>query len=161
MTSRNEKLLLRIGQLNYVWTNTESLLIYFLVHLMGVTKEAAVVTFLTLNTTRARLDLVERLAKISTTGREDHDAVLEVSTRMKAAARLRNKFNHCIYSFDESGELQSTQLMQIADFGAHLKYGKVEQLDDAEIARMEATIGDIVGINRSAWALIGKWKISP
>ena len=50
--------LLRVGRLNYVWTNTESLLIYVIAHLLRVEKDAAIVVFLTLNTTRARIDLV-------------------------------------------------------------------------------------------------------
>lgn len=57
--------LLLVGRLNYVWTNTESLMIYLIVHLMKVEKEAAIVVFLTLNTTRARMDLIERLAKLA------------------------------------------------------------------------------------------------
>lgn len=56
--------LLLVGRLNYVWTNTESLMIYLIVHLLKVEKEAAIVVFLTLNTTRARMDLIERLAKL-------------------------------------------------------------------------------------------------
>lgn len=56
--------LLLVGRLNYVWTNTESLMIYLIVHLLKVDKEAAIVVFLTLNTTRARMDLIERLAKL-------------------------------------------------------------------------------------------------
>lgn len=31
--------LLRVGRLNYVWTNTESLLIYIIAHLLRVEKE--------------------------------------------------------------------------------------------------------------------------
>ena len=59
--------LLRVGRLNYVWTNTESLLIYIIAHLLRVEKEAAIVVFLTLNTTRARIDLIERLSKLAST----------------------------------------------------------------------------------------------
>lgn len=68
--------LLLVGRLNYVWTNTESLMIYLIVHLMKVEKEAAIVVFLTLNTTRARMDLIERLAKLASLhrceGPQDH-----------------------------------------------------------------------------------------
>jgi hypothetical protein len=52
--------LLKMGRLNYAWTNTESLLIHFIAGLAGCDKETAVIIFLTLNTSRARLDLVER-----------------------------------------------------------------------------------------------------
>ena len=55
--------LLLIGRLNYTWTNTESLLIHLIAGLSALDKEIATVIFLTLNTTRARIDLVERLSK--------------------------------------------------------------------------------------------------
>jgi hypothetical protein len=159
MTGRNEKLLLLVGQLNYAWTNTESLLIYVIAHLMATSKDAAIVTFLTLNTTRARLDLIERLAKLSSTSAPDHEAVIDIANRMKHAARLRNKFNHCIYAFDENGEIESTQLMRIADFPDNLRYGKVESIDEKEMKRMSETIADIVVVNRSLWKFITDRRI--
>jgi hypothetical protein len=54
--------------MNYMWTNTESLLIHVIAGLCGTDKDKAVIIFLTLNTTRARIDLVDRLAKMP--GRE-------------------------------------------------------------------------------------------
>src|SRR5690606_145654 len=65
--TRFQQVLLLIGKLNYTWTNTESLLIHLIAGLAKVDKETAVIIFLTLNTTRARIDLVERLAKRSRT----------------------------------------------------------------------------------------------
>ena len=62
--SRINDVLMLVGKLNYTWTNTESLFIYLIAHLLNTNKEAATVIFLTLNTTRARIDLLERLAKI-------------------------------------------------------------------------------------------------
>ena len=101
--SRINDVLMLVGKLNYTWTNTESLFIYLIAHLLNTNKEAATVIFLTLNTTRARIDLLERLAKISSTTPESKAAVLEITSRMTREQRLRNKYNHCIYSFDEIG----------------------------------------------------------
>jgi len=154
MSVQNDKLMLLVGTLNYTWTNTESLLIYLMSHLMRTSKETAIVTFLTLNTTRARLELIDRLAKLSTTPAPTRDAVLDITRRMKGASRLRNKFNHCIYLFDEHGDLESTQLLRIAEFGEDVKYGKVENLDDEEIARIKATISEVGAINRSIWQFL-------
>ena len=125
MIAINETLLL-VGRMNYVWTNTESLFIYLIAQLMGTTKEAAILVFLTLNTTRARLDLIQRLAKLRTTSPADREAVLGFADRLGKESGLRNKFNHCIYSFDENGEMGTTQLMRIAELGDDLKYGKLE-----------------------------------
>lgn len=75
--------LLMVGRLNYVWTNTESLMIYLIVHLLKVEKEAAIVVFLTLNTTRARMDLIERLAKLPSTSATDRKTILSIIASLK------------------------------------------------------------------------------
>lgn len=108
-------ILLMVGRLNYVWTNTESLMIYLIVHLLKVEKEAAIVVFLTLNTTRARMDLIERLAKLPSTPAPDRKTILSIMARLKKESKTRNKYNHCIYSFDEKGEIASTQLMRLVE----------------------------------------------
>lgn len=158
-TMRNEEILLLIGRLNYVWTNTESLLIYVLSHFMGGRKDVAVVTFLTLNTSRARFDLVERLLKLDSTATRTRERLAPLMTRMKAAAKVRNKYNHCVYSFDEQGEIEATQLMRIADFNDTLRYGKMEMLDNDELKRIEATVREVVEINRQILEFIEEYKI--
>ncbi|WP_271892734.1 hypothetical protein [Candidatus Phyllobacterium onerii] len=152
--SRINDVLMLVGKLNYTWTNTESLFIYLIAHLLSTNKEAATVIFLTLNTTRARIDLLERLAKIRSTSPETKSAVLTITSRMTREQRLRNKYNHCIYSFDETGSIASTQLMRIVDMDDNLKYGKVEALDDAEMKRIQATIDAVIDVNKSIWAFI-------
>jgi hypothetical protein len=155
-----DDILLLVGRLNYAWTNTESMLIYLIAHLLGSSKEAAIVVFLTLNTTRARIDLIERLAKLGTTDAKTRTEVLGIMARLKQQARLRNKYNHSIYSFDEGGELASTQLMRIADFDEDVRYGKVEPIDEDEIARMRAAITAISDVNKAIWQFLGERRIS-
>jgi hypothetical protein len=150
----NNELLLRVGRLNYVWTNTESLLIYVIAHLLNVEKDAAIVIFLTLNTTRARIDLVERLSKLPGTPKQEAETVLEIMARLKREAKMRNKYNHCIYSFDETGQISSTQLMRLVESDKELRYGKVEKMDGNEISKLEKTIGEIGEISRDLWAFI-------
>jgi hypothetical protein len=152
--ARIDEILQLVGRLNYVWTNTESLFIYLIAHLAGTDKEAAIVIFLTLNTTRARLDLLERLAKMGATPAETRTQILALTGRLKQESRLRNKYNHCIYSFDEHGEFGSTQLMRIAEFDDDLKYGKVEVLDQDEILRIQSAIGEVTAVNKSIWGFI-------
>lgn len=156
---RNEELLLLIGKLNYAWTNTESLLIYLMAFLMRSGKDVAIVTFLTLNTSRARLDFIERLLKLESTDPEIRARLAPIVARMKTAARVRNKYNHCIYSFDENGEIEATQLLRIADYGDTLKYGKIEAIDDAEIGRIDESTSDIIMINRSIFDFIREKNI--
>jgi hypothetical protein len=146
--------LLRVGRLNYVWTNTESLLIYVIAHLLNVEKDAAIIVFLTLNTTRARIDLVERLAKLPSTQSDENRTILALMARLKRESKVRNKYNHCIYSFDENGEISSTQLMRLVEDDKEVRYGKVEQLDLKEIDRLEKSIGEIVEISKALWIFI-------
>ena len=93
---RSEDLLLLIGKLNYAWTNTESLLIYLMAFLMRSGKDVAIVTFLTLNTSRARLEFIERLLRLESADPEIRARLTPIVARMKMGARVRNKYNHCI-----------------------------------------------------------------
>ncbi|TCS07455.1 hypothetical protein [Rhizobium sp. BK418] len=153
MTAMSD-VLLSVGRLNYVWTNTESLLIYIIAHLLDVEKEAAIVVFLTLNTTRARIDLVERLAKLPSKPAADREAILSAMARLKKESKMRNKYNHCIYSFDEKGEISSTQLMRLVEDDKEIRYGKVEQMDEREMELLEMSIAEIVDISKALWAFI-------
>ena len=153
MPSTSDVLLL-VGRLNYAWTNTESLLIYVIAHLLDVGKEKAVIVFLTLNTTRARIDLVERLAKLPGAKRDEAKRVLALTGKLKKLSKVRNKYNHCIYAFDEKGEISSTQLMRLVEDGTSVKYGMVEPIDDGEMARLEQSIRDIGEISRDFWTFI-------
>jgi len=155
-SDRFHQVLLLVGKLNYTWTNTESLLIYLIAGLAGVDKATAIVIFLTLNTTRARVDLVERLAKLPKCPKPVRDDILAVLARMNAQAKLRNKYNHCIYSFDEKGDPSHTQLMRIFDSKDEIKYGKIEALDEDEMANVEKSIGDVAAVNREIWRIIRK-----
>ena len=152
-----QDILLLIGQLNYTWTNTESLLIYLIGGLARVDKETAIVIFLTLNTTRARVDLVERLAKMPKTSPELRDQVLELMKSLSKESALRNKFNHCIYSFDPDSGRGATQLMRIFDDKEEIKYGKVESLDDKEIGRIRKSIKSITAINKRIWEMARRY----
>lgn len=150
--------LLLVGRLNYVWTNTESLLIYIIAHLLRVEKEAAVIVFLTLNTTRARIDLVERLAKLRSTPTADRKTILGTMARLKKQSRMRNKYNHCIYAFDENGDISSTQLMRLVEDDKRVRYGKVEPVDAAEISLLEQSIAEIADISKDMWIFIKESK---
>ncbi|TWG53774.1 MULTISPECIES: hypothetical protein [unclassified Aminobacter] len=152
-----QDVLLLVGQLNYTWTNTESLLIHMIAGLARVDKETAVVIFLTLNTPRARIDLVERLAKMQSTPADCRAAVLDATRRLSEEAKLRNKFNHCIYSFDPDSGKGMTQLLRIVDTKDEIRYGKIEALDDDEVARIRASIAELVGINRLFWQITEKF----
>lgn len=152
-----QALLLRIGTLNYVWTNTESLLIHLIAGLGKMPKDTAMVVFLTINTSRARLELVERLAKMSTTPKDQREAALDLTARFQREAPLRNKFNHCIYSFDPAQGKVSTILMRIADRKDSLKIGRLDPTDAREMAALDDAVARIRAINLDIWQSIARF----
>lgn len=152
-----QHILLMVGQLNYAWTNTESMLIHLIAGLARIDKETAIVIFLTLNTTRARLDLVERLAKMARTDDACRDDVLSVASALGRESRLRNKYNHCIYSFDPDGGNAKTILMRIFDDKKNIKYGKTELIDAREMARLQTSRRSIETINRKIWKIVSDY----
>ena len=143
--------LLLIGKLNYAWTNTESLLIHFIAGLSRCDKETAVVIFLTLNTSRARLDLVERLAKLGRVKAREREAVLALTRDMARLSALRNRYNHCIYAFDPENGSSRTILMRIADRKADIKVGQSNEIDDAAIGEIQDSIAGLTRLNREFW----------
>lgn len=152
-----ERFLLLLGRLNYSWTNTESVLIHMIAGLARTDKETAVVLFLTLNTTRARVDLVERLAKLDRVQATERDAVLRLTRRMLGLAGLRNTYNHCIYAFDQrSGDL-STIRMRVADRRNAIKMGEMSALDTETLDRIEGSLQDLARLNTDFWAHIMRY----
>lgn len=149
--------LLSLGKLNYTWTNTESLLIHLIAGLSGMDKETATVVFLTLNTTRARIDMVERLAKLTRVDRHQRDAVLTITAGIKKQSALRNRYNHCIYAFDSDGGNPRSILMRISDRKDSLKMGQSFDLDPEAARDVADTIAEISRINRAIWAIIRQY----
>lgn len=149
--------LLLIGKLNYAWTNTESLLIHLIAGLSGMDKETATIVFLTLNTTRARIDLVERLSKMEKTTAE-RNAVLALTGRIQKQSALRNRYNHCIYAFDTEGGNPRSILMRISDRKDKLMIGQTTPLDQAAVDDIEAAILELSAINQDIWRLITEYN---
>ncbi|MEE2860823.1 MAG: hypothetical protein ACU0DH_01840 [Paracoccus sp. (in: a-proteobacteria)] len=143
--------LLKIGTLNYTWTNTESLLIHFIAGLARCDKQVAVVIFLTLNTSRARLDLVERLAKMPGVPAEERDAVLSLGREMTRLSTLRNRYNHCIYAFDREDGSPSTILMRIADRKSDIRMGRSDPIDYVALAEIDDALAGLAELNARFW----------
>src|SRR5262245_51692553 len=81
-----------IGNLVHCWSNNESLSIYILILLMNTDEPSAAIVFATLNTTRARIDLIERLAKIKITDKQVENRLDDIIERFSETTRTRNEF---------------------------------------------------------------------
>lgn len=148
---------MQIGRLNYSWTNTESLLIHLIAGLAGTSKDTAVIIFLTLNTTRARVDLIARLSKMPGRDATERMRVLALTQRLLKLSGLRNRYNHCIYAFDPGGGAPRTIQMRIADRPDAIKVGQSELLDADARAEIDTAIGRLHDLNRAIWSLISDY----
>lgn len=149
-----DQLLLLVGRMNYIWTNTESLMIHLIAGLARTDKQAAVIIFLTLNTTRARIDLVERLAKSGAAGDMSRQKILDITARIRRHQSLRNRYSHSIYSFDTDTGTTRTIMMRISDRKNGLKMGRSDDIDAAALDRIRETIEALKRLNHDIWALV-------
>jgi hypothetical protein len=85
------------------WSNNESLFIYVLMILLRTAEASAAVVFATLNTTRARLDLIHRLAKIKVTDTALARSLTALVERFSVSTKVRNELNHCMFIFVSKG----------------------------------------------------------
>jgi hypothetical protein len=145
-----------IGDLNFAWSNNESLFIYVLMLLLDTDEPAAAIVFATLNTTRARLDLVERLAKIRLNDRALSQELNEVTKAFSASTRLRNELNHATFVLNETGDITHTQAMKLEERRGNLRFGAREPVDDARMAKVATAVAELYTLNRRIWTLLGR-----
>lgn len=151
---RRTQILALIGNLVSSWSNNESLFIYVLMILLRTNQESAALTFATLNTTRARLDLIQRLAKITITDKDLDKTLSRIIDRFNESTVVRNEFNHCMYIVDASGQITHTQSMRIVQTRDSLRFGEMKPMDDARLKSMIKATADMMRINRDIWELL-------
>jgi hypothetical protein len=149
--SRRTLILALIGNISFSWSNNESMFIYVLMLLLDTDQTAAAIVFSTLNTTRARLDLVQRLAAVKITDKGVASRLEKLIERFNACTKVRNEFNHCMFGLNEAGEITHTHLMKITEAKGRLKFGAVRPVDDDRIREMQEVIADLKVLNRDLW----------
>jgi hypothetical protein len=148
---RRTLILALIGSLVSSWSNNESLFIYVLMILMRTDQASAALTFATLNTTRARLDLIQRLAKITIRDKELDRTLAKIIERFNETTQIRNEFNHCMYIVDDKGQITHTQSMRITETKDNLQFGEKKPIDDARLKSMVKATRNMTRINRDIW----------
>ena len=143
-----------IGQLVFSWSNNESLLIYVLMVLLQTDEPAAATVFSTLNTTRARLDLVSRLARIKLADRETRVALDDVVRRFNDINQVRNEFLHAMYAVDAKGTITHTQTMRLVSKAGRLSFGQQHAIDRERIEGLLRTCNELRALNRKVWDLL-------
>lgn len=143
-----------IGNLVFSWSNNESLFIYLLMLLLKTDQTSAAIVFATLNTTRARLDLIQRLAKVHIQDASLDKALNKIIERFNECTRIRNEFNHCMYMVDDRGEITHTHSMKIVETRKRLQLGEVRPMDEQRIKEMTAATQELKKLNRDIWQFL-------
>jgi hypothetical protein len=149
-----QNLMTLIGQLVFSWSNNESLLIYVLMLLLRTDERSAAVVFSTLNTTRARLDLVRRLSLLhlhDAAARAEIDRTIEL---FNDANRVRNEFLHAMYLVNEQGEITHTQMLRFIERKGRVSFGDRQPIDAKRMQTLVAVHDRLGQLNRQLWDLL-------
>ncbi|MGO4705586.1 hypothetical protein AB4072_07400 [Microvirga sp. 2MCAF38] len=140
-----------IGNLVFSWSNNESMFIYVLMLLLETDEVSAAIVFATLNTTRARLDLVQRLAKAKLRDKDAAKTLERLITRFNEYTRTRNEFNHCMYEVGPRGDITHTHAMKIKETPRGLTLGESRAMDAPRMQELVKTIAGLKQLNRDIW----------
>lgn len=149
-----ESILSLIGTLVFSWANNESVFIYVLMLLMRTEQSTAAIVFATLNTTRARLDLIQRLSKSQRIDKAVTADLDDLVGRFSKLTRIRNEFNHSMFILNEQGEFTHTQLMRIEESRGRMRFGARRDFDEARIQELRTAVSDLAKLNRDVWAFL-------
>ena len=158
-SDRRTFVLALIGNLICSWSNNESLFIYVLMIFLRTDEASAAVVFATLNTTRARLDLIQRLAKIRVTDKALAKNLTALIERFSESTKVRNELNHCMFIFDAAGAITHTQSMRLMETRSSLKFGEIKPLNDSRLQELLQATQEMTKINRDIWDLLPRLEV--
>ena len=148
------RILALIGNLVFTWSNNESVFIYVLMLLLETDFQSAAITFVSLNTTRARLDLVRRLSKTKLSDLELIGKLEELIERFNECTKVRNEFNHCIYQINERGQITHSNVLRIVEKKSKVEFAEIRALDEKRLDELARTIRKLTVLNRDLWAIL-------
>ena len=151
---RQSRIMSLIGTLIMSWSNNESMFVYVLMVLLDVDDVSAALVFTSLNTTRARLDLVRRLASVKIRDPAVAQAFTRLLRRFDTCTRVRNEFNHCVYNLDGKGEIVTTHIMRVQESRGQLSLGATRAMDEARVRELSDVIRQLKRLNRDIWAFL-------
>lgn len=148
------RILALIGNLVFTWSNNESMFIYVLMVLLETDFSSAAITFVSLNTTRARLDLIRRLAKSKCTDPEVLRKLEQLMDRFNECTKVRNEFNHCIYQLDGMGRITHTNVLKIVESKRGIRFAEQRSFDEKRVEEISVAIRRLTDLNRELWAFL-------
>ncbi|MEM8797095.1 MAG: hypothetical protein AAGE61_16150 [Pseudomonadota bacterium] len=154
-TSQRRNLILGlIGNLSFCWSNNESMLIYLIMALLRTNETSAKIIFGTLNTTRARMDLVERLAAAHLTDETIKREIKRILRVFNDCTKVRNELIHCMFHIDQGGDITHTHSLRVQVQKGELQTVVTQDMDDARIRKMASTVKKLVKLNADLWAFL-------
>jgi hypothetical protein len=150
----HQVLLALIGELNLNWSNNESLFIYIIKALLYTDDASAAIVFATLNTTRSRLDLISRLARIKLKGSPLQRELKEIVQAFLARTRFRNELSHATFISTPSGDITHTLSTKLDERGGALVFGTRRSVDHQRTEEIAQEITVLKSLNLRIWALI-------
>ncbi len=151
---RRKLILGLMGNISYCWSNNESMFIYIIMALMGTDETSAAIIFATLNTTRARVELVERLARAKLTEEDLNKELRRIIRVFNECTKIRNEFNHSMFKVNEAGDITHTQSMRVQMRGNSISFGELKEIDDRRLKEISNTINRLVRLNREIWRFL-------
>jgi hypothetical protein len=143
-----------VGNLIFSWSNNESMFIYLLMLLLETDIDSATIVFITLNTTRARLDLIRRLAKSKLKDPRSIRKIERLIDRFNRCTKVRNEFNHCIYQLNEFAEITHTNSLKITESSKGIQIADRKNMDEARIKEITNAIRRLKKLNKDIWAFL-------
>ncbi|MBU6378686.1 MAG: hypothetical protein KJS95_09165 [Gammaproteobacteria bacterium] len=153
---QRKEVLALIGNLVFTWSNNESMFIYVLMLLMRADFSTAAITFVSLNTTRARLDLIRRLAKTKCSDSAVVKKLERLIERFNDCTKVRNDFNHCIYQLDGAGRITHTSVLRIVEDKKGVRFADMRPVDAKRLGEVAATIKKLTALNRTLWSFLAE-----
>jgi hypothetical protein len=151
---QRQAFLAQIGDLNFAWSNNESMLIYVIMLLLKTDEIAAAIVFSTLNTTRSRVDLIQRLSKTQLKDTALRREIEQLLGQFIRSTRVRNEFNHATYVVSANGEITHTHSMKLEENRGRLRFGVRRPVDEKRKEQLETAIRELQLINRCLWDLL-------
>jgi hypothetical protein len=147
-------LLALIGELNLNWSNNESLFIYIIKALLRTDDASAAIVFATLNTTRSRLDLISRLARVKLKGSPLQRELKEIVQAFLVRTKFRNELSHATFISSPSGEITHTLSTKLDERGGALIFGNRRSVDQNRTNEIAQEIAALKSLNNRIWTLI-------
>ena len=150
------RILALIGNLVSSWSNNESMFIYLLMVLLQTDFNSAAIVFMTLNTTRARLDLIRRLARSRVADPALLKKLDQLIDRFNRSTKIRNEFNHCVYRVNDKAEITHVDILRIKENKEGMSLVTTKAFDNNRIKEILSAIRRLKQINRDIWEFLPK-----